>query len=119
MKRLTAALGAVAILSIMPASPALADGASIDEGGNCNSIVPDANGDLTGASVIGTYKSRTTKSGNTNFTCHFNLSAEESPTKGVKAEGFTCFVFGGITTNDSRIQASPGGRMVMTCTVRP
>ena len=117
MRKFIAALGMAALVAVVPATPALADGAVIDEGGSCFSVVPDANGDLTGANVVGDYKSRTTKSGNTNFTCHFDLTDEEAPLKSVKASGFPC-VTPPATTYDSRIQASPGGRMVMTCNVR-
>ena len=118
MRKAIAMLGAAALLSVFPAAPALADGAIIDEGGNCFGAVPDANGDLTGAQVTGDYSSRTTKSGITNFTCHFDLTDEEAPDKSTKARDFACGTPLGITT-DSRINASPGGRMVMTCNIRP
>ena len=118
MRKFIAALGMAALVAVVPATPALADGAVIDEGGSCFSLVPDGNGGLSDIAVTGDYKSRSTKSGITNFTCHFDLTDEEAPAKGVKATGFPCITPGG-TTFDSRIQASPGGRMVMTCNVRP
>lgn len=118
MRKFVASLGVAALVAVFPATPALANGATIDDGGNCSGRVPDVNGELTGAFVVGDYKSRTTKSGITNFTCHFDLTDEQSPTKGVKARNFLCITPAGETM-DSRIQASPGGRMVMTCNVRP
>jgi hypothetical protein len=118
MRRFIATLAVAALVAVLPAAPALAEGAIIGEGGNCSGRVPDVNGLLTGAFVQGEYKSRTTKSGITNFTCHFDLSDDVAPAKSVKARDFLCVTPAG-ETNDSRIQASPGGRMVLTCNVRP
>lgn len=117
MNKLMALVGAAALMSIAPATPAFADGATIGNGGDCFGIVPDAAGNLTGATVIGTYTSRSTKSGITNFTCHFDLNDDEAPAKNVKASGFACQTPLGSTTN-SRINASPGGRMVLTCAIK-
>ena len=113
MNKLMAWVGVAALVTIAPATPALADGATIGSGSECFGIVPDANGNLTGATVIGSYTSRSTKSGITNFTCHFDLTDDEAPAKNVKASGFACQTPLGSTTN-SRINASPGGRMVLT-----
>ncbi len=118
MRKFMAALSAAALVAFVPATPALADGATIGEGSECFGRVPDVNGNLSGDLVQGDYKSRTTKSGITNFTCHFDLSDEQAPPKGTKATGFLCGTPKGVTT-DTRAQASPGGRMVMTCNIRP
>jgi hypothetical protein len=113
MRKFMALLGAAGMLTILPATPALA-GAVIDkDSGICYSIVPDANGGLTGAEVQGSLLVRTNKSWTT-MTCHFNLTAGETPARTTKASGFECTI-GPISTHDTRINASSGGRMVMTC----
>jgi hypothetical protein len=117
MRKLIASLGAAALLIIIPETPAFASGSVVIDGDNCYGVVPDASGSLTGASVVGTYDSRTTKSGITNFTCHFDLTPSEAPSKNVKASGFDCTTPVGLTTN-TRVNASPGGRMVMYCTIK-
>ncbi len=118
MRKFITAMSAAALVAVVPTTPAFADGATIGEGGNCFGKVPDVNGDLAGELVQGDYKSRTTKSGITNFTCHFDLTDEQSPPKGTTATGFPCGTPIGVTT-DTRAQACPGGRMVMTCNIRP
>jgi hypothetical protein len=123
MKRLPALLGAAALLTIMPATPALADG-TIGEDGLCYAGVPNGSGGyMPGGLVAGTYFSRTTKSGITNFTCKFDLSDAMTPPKHVKTSDFPCFVSlgGGVleTADDQRINVSPGGKMTMVCTIRP
>ena len=115
MRRFLALAGMAALLSIAPATPALADG-SIGEDGICIAGVPDGNGGFIGP-VEGTSFSRTTKSGITNYTCHFDLD-ELAPPKNRKASGFPCLTPAGIA-DESRLNASPGGRMTMNCTVRP
>ena len=118
MKKLMALVGVAAMMSIAPATPAFAEGGSIGSNGECYGIVPDVNGSLEGGvQVVGTYTSRSTKSGITNFTCHFDLTDDEAPAKTVKASSFPCQTPLGATTN-SRINASPGGRMVMNCTIK-
>lgn len=117
MRRFIAALGAVALAAVIPATPALAEGAILIDGDYCYSIVPDSSGQLTGESVVGTFTSRTTKSGITNFKCHFNLVGDEIPATTVKASGFWCNTPGGLT-NDTSINANSGGSMVMSCTIK-
>lgn len=120
MQRFLALMGAAALLSIVPATPALADGAVIGEGEDCYGKVPNADGTFPteGDFIAGSYTSRTTKSGITNFTCHFDLTDEQAPPKNRKASNFACGTPMGLATS-SRINASPGGRMVMTCSVKP
>lgn len=115
MQRFLALIGAAALLSIVPATPALADGAVIDkEDGTCSGIVPDANGELTGATVFGDLIVRTNKSWTT-LTCHFDLNDAQAPIQNTKANGFDCYT--PTLTTDTRINASPGGRMVLVCRI--
>lgn len=118
MRKFTAALGIAALLSIIPATPALAAGGTVGEDGTCSAPIPNADGTFSSVFVIGTSFSRTTKSGVTNFTCHFDLTDEQAPPKSYKSRDFECFTPAGSTT-ETRLNASPGGRMVMTCTIRP
>lgn len=117
MMKSLAMLGAAALLMVVPATPALAEGAIIGDGDTCGGVVPDENGNLVGEQILGTYTSRTTKSGITNFTCHFDLPDELTPPTNRKARGFVCGTPMGPTTN-TRINASPGGRMVMSCSIK-
>lgn len=115
MRRFMGVLGAAAMLSIAPATPAFAEGAVVDkQDGTCSGIVPDASGNLTGAVVFGDLTVRSNKSWTT-LTCHFDLTDDEAPAKNTKASGFNCFT--PEPTTDTRANASPGGRMVVTCRV--
>lgn len=115
MRKFSALLGAAALLTILPVTPALADGAVVDKDeGTCSGIVPDADGNLTGAVVFGDLIVRSNKSWTT-LTCHFDLTDEEAPTQNTKASGFDCYT--PVLTTDTRANASPGGRMVVTCRV--
>lgn len=115
MRKFTALLGAAAMISILPATPALAEGAVIDKAeGSCSGIVPDARGNLTGALVFGSLIVRSNSSWTT-LTCHFDLTDEEAPTQNTKASGFPCYT--PELTTDTRINASPGGSMVLTCRI--
>lgn len=116
MRNTIAILAAVGMSMIIPSAPALADGATIGDG-ICAGFVPDGSGGLTDILVFSTYSSRTTKSGITNFSCHFDLNADQAPSKGAKAQGFECVTPYGPAT-ETRVQASPGGRMVMTCSIK-
>jgi hypothetical protein len=109
-----ALLGVGGMLTILPAAPVL--GQVIDpHSGTCNMIVPDSSGSLTGAEVEGTLFIRANSSWTT-MTCHFDLTAEESPDKATHARGFNCRIPPNpVPTTDSRASASPGGRMVLTC----
>lgn len=113
MRKFIALLGAAAMLSIIPATPTLAQVVDTHDG-ICYMIVPDANGDLTGASVQGTLFVRTNKTWTT-MTCHFDLTADEAPPKTTHASGFACSIPPLPVTYDTRATANPGGRMVLTC----
>ena len=113
MRKSTALLGAVAMLSIVPATPVLAQVVDTHEG-ICYMIVPDANGELTGASVQGTLFIRTNNSWTT-MTCHFDLAPNEAPSKTTHARGDDCTYPGFATLMDWRATANPGGNMVLTC----
>jgi len=114
MRKFIALLGAAAVLTIMPATPVLAEDVIIDiRDGICDGIVPDANGQLTGAHVTGTLFVRSNTSWVT-MTCHFDLTADQAPDNETHARGFTCGI-GDISTTDTRASASSGGRMVLTC----
>jgi hypothetical protein len=110
MRRFMGLLGAAAMLSIIPATPALAD----KEDGTCSGVVPDASGNLTGAVVFGDLIVRSNKAWTT-LTCHYDLTDSEAPAKNTKASGFPCYT--PVLTTDTRANASPGGRMVVTCRV--
>lgn len=110
-----AMLGAAALLLTFPATPALADG-SINEDGTCVAGIPDGQGGFSGIAT-GTYFSRTTKSGITNFSCHIELTEAQTPSTNTKAANFPCLTPFGLTT-DSRINVSPGGSLVMTCSIK-
>lgn len=118
MRRPIAMIGGAALLTIFPATPALADGAIIDkESGTCQMIVPDASGLLTGAEVEGSLLIRENKSWIT-MTCHFDLTEEQSPPKATHARGFSCGIPPHGSTTDTRASASSGGRMVLTCRIK-
>jgi hypothetical protein len=113
-------LGVAALLTILPATPALADGAIVAHDGICGGALPDENGELTDIFFLGTSNSRTTKSGITTVTCHFNLPPEVITSGNLKARGFPCYTrenSGGLTY-DTRMNVSRGGRAVMTCRLK-
>ena len=115
MRNLTAMLGAAAMLSIVPATPALSQVIDTRDG-ICNMIVPDTSGNLTGAQVEGTLHVRSNKSWTT-MTCHFDLAEDELPPKTVHARGFSCAIPPLPSTTDTRATANTGGRMVMSCRI--
>lgn len=117
MRKSLAMLGAAALLSVFPATPALAEGATVTKDGVCYAFVPDGSGGLTSIVAIGEALTRTNNSGNTTMTCHFDLDDSQSPPKAARARGFPCETPVGLT-HDTRINASSGGRMVMTCRIR-
>jgi hypothetical protein len=121
MRKFMTILAVSGVAAIVPAAPALADG-SIGADGVCTAGVPDGNGGYIGVAE-GTYFSRSTKSGVANFTCKFDLPPELTPSSHVKTSDFPCLVsLGGNVTelaDDQRINASPGGKMSMVCTIRP
>ena len=114
MRRLMALLGVGGMLTILPAAPVLGQVVDTHEG-ICYMIVPVADGSLSGASVQGTLFVRSNKTWTT-MTCHFDLTAEESPDKATHASGFGCSIPPNpVQTFDTRASASSGGRMVLTC----
>lgn len=118
MRKSVAMLGAAALLTIFPATPALAEGATVTKDGVCYAFIPNGSGGLTSIVAIGEALTRTNNSGNTTMTCHFDLEEGQAPTKAARARGFPCETPIGLTY-DTRINASTGGRMVMTCRNRP
>jgi len=113
MRKITALLGVTAMLTILPATPALAEGAIVAKDGLCFGALPDGNGGFTDIYFEGTATSRTNKSWTT-ITCHFSLDPAIIPSGNLKASGFVCSTGAGMTT-DSRLNISPGGRAVLTC----
>jgi hypothetical protein len=118
MRRFTALLGVAAMLTIIPATPALAQ-AVVAHDGVCGGALPDGEGGFTEIFFFGTANTRTNKSGTT-VTCHFTLDPAIIPAGNLKASGFDCYVGEGGTglTTDTRLNISPGGRAVLTCRLR-
>jgi hypothetical protein len=121
MRKFTALLGVAAMLTILPATPALADGAVVAHDGVCVGALPDGNGGFLDIYFEGTANIRTTKSGVTTLTCHFSLDPEIVPVANLKARGFLCYTGenGAGETHDTRLNISPGGRAVLTCSSKP
>lgn len=118
MTRLPALLGIAALLTIMPATPALADGAVITPDGACGGFVPNEDGS-SGATLIGEISlSNATKSGNVNITCKFDVPDELVPSKTRKSLNFICGFPDGSTTTISRMIVTPGGSGSLTCKKR-
>jgi hypothetical protein len=120
MRKLTALLGLAAMLTILPATPALAEGTIVAHDGLCGGLLPDGNGGLTDIVFFGTANTRITKSGITTVTCHFDLDPSIIPDGNLKASGFDCYTqenFQGLT-NNTRLNVSPGGRAVLTCRLK-
>ena len=118
MKRLPALVGAAALLTIVPATPALADGAVITPDGICGGFVPNEDGSA-GAFIIGEISlSNSTKSGNLNISCKFDVPEELVPSKTRKASGFPCGFPDGSFATESRMVVTPGGSGSLTCKKR-
>ena len=119
MRKFMALVGVAAILTIIPATPALADGAIVAHDGLCGGLLPDGNGGFTDIYFEGVANTRTNKTGTT-VTCHFSLAPGIVPTENLKASGFECYTGEGGTglTTDTRLNISPGGRAVLTCRYR-
>lgn len=116
MRKTTALLGAVALLSIFPATPALAAGTIVIGDGTCNGFVPTVTGGV-GAFLSGGEIHVVTKQNWTTITCHLDIPDGLEPPKGVRAYNVPCLTELGTTT-DTRMSASPGGRAVGTCRLR-
>lgn len=118
MNRLPALLGAAALLTIMPATPAFADGAVITPDGVCGGFVPNEDGS-SGAAILGEISlSNSTKSGNLSIVCKFDVPEELVPPKTRKASDFICGFPDGSTSYDSRMVVTPGGSGSLTCKKR-
>jgi hypothetical protein len=120
MRKFTALLGVTAMLIFVPATPALADGTLVAHDGLCGGLLPDENGDFTDIIFFGTANTRITKSGITTVTCHFTLDPAIIPEGNLKASGFACYTKenGEGLTYDTRMNVSPGGQAVLTCTIK-
>ena len=118
MRKLLATMSATALVAVVPATPALADGAVIDKDlGICQGVVPGPDGQLSDIFVTSNDLIIRANKTWTTMTCHFDLEDHQSPSKATRASNFGCVVDGQLTT-DTRASASPGGRMVMTCRTR-
>jgi hypothetical protein len=119
MRKFIASMGAAAVMSIMPVLPAApANAATVVRGTDCYGLALDENSEfIEGASFLGSLMSRTTKSGITTLTCHYDVPEQYWPKKAVHKSGFEC-TLDGVTSTDTRFSMSPGGRGVLYCTVR-
>lgn len=116
-----ALIGVAAILTIVPATPALADeGAIVAHDGLCGGLLPDGEGGFTDIFFLGEANTRSTPSGIITVTCHFTLDPSIVPDGNLKASGFDCYTQenGGGLTTDTRLNVSPGGRAVLTCRLK-
>lgn len=114
MRKFMAMAGMAAILLILPETPAAAQVIDPDAG-VCTAKVPDEFGVLTGPIINGTLQVTRNKTWTT-MSCHFDVPEELVPDKATHARGFPCGIPPDVPLADqSRISASSGGRMVMTC----
>lgn len=122
MKKYIALIGMSALVSILPASPTLAQNANaavvIDDSG-CVGFVPTDTGGFgpfiftpDGAHAV------LTSSGVQILTCHFDVPDWAVPASATRASGFLCGTYFG-TTNDTKMVASAGGRATLVCKVTP
>lgn len=119
MRRPIALLGATALLSILPETPALAEGSIVVHDGLCSGFVPTADGGFDPGALLETQDTQIVQNGGwVKVTCHFDVPDNLVPAKGVKADGVECMIPGFGLTTDSRMSASPGGRAVGTCRKR-
>lgn len=116
MRKTFLILGAVATAAIIPAAPALAQGTIVIGDGTCTGFVPTPSGGI-GAFLFDGRVHVVTKGSRTTLTCHLDIPEGLEPKKGVRAHGVPCQTTLGVT-NDTRMQASPGGRAVGTCRIR-
>ncbi len=119
MRKFLALLGACAIASTLPATPALAGGSVVIGDDQCGGFVPVSGGGITEANALVTDESHQVIKGDTaTLVCHFDIPDDRLPAKGMKQSDFTCQkMIGGVTVTafDQRMAASPGGRAVLTC----
>ena len=118
MNKLLGPLGAAALLAVLPATPALAEGAVITPDGSCGGFVPNEDGSQ-GSGLLGEISlSNSTKSGNLNITCKFDVPEELVPSKTRKASDFLCAFPDGTLADYSRMVVTPGGSGSLTCKKR-
>lgn len=117
MRRTIALLGATALLSILPATPALAEGSIIISDTECGGFVPTADGGV-GPLLTTTDSHQVQKGSWVTVTCHFDIPEGLEPDKATKAIGVPCFIPGYGWATYTRMAASPGGRAVGTCRIR-
>jgi hypothetical protein len=107
---------ALSAAGAQPAAAQSGNAATISKDGTCGGGIPDADGGFTGFISTGQLVSVTTSGGNATLMCHFDIPAGLEPATATHAEGFTCGIPGGTTT-DSRITASPGGSATLICKI--
>lgn len=116
MRKFTALLGVAAMLTILPATPALAS-ATVDKGdGICTGQAFDSAGVFSGPYFTGDLSYRVTGSGTQLLTCHFDVPTEMRPAQTVSTRNFACYV-DDVLTLDTRASISSGGRMLLTCRI--
>ena len=114
MRQLVAFAGMTAMLLILPEAPAYAQVIDPDAG-VCTARVPDQNGVLSGPILEGSLQV-TRNNTWTTMSCHFDVPDHLIPDKATHARDFPCGIPPDVPVADqSRISASSGGRMVMTC----
>lgn len=124
MKKIVSTIAGATLLAAGLAGPAVSvaakseNSAQIVKDGGCFGFVPDGNGGATtglfnpeGAHAV------STKSGNVTLVCHFDIPEGFEPAKAVKADGFLCGTYFGLT-NDSRVLATPGGKATLICKIK-
>lgn len=115
MRKYVAMFAAGAMASIIPMTPALADGSIVSSGDLCTGFVPGPNGELT-FPLLRTYDSHLVVNGGwATLSCHFDIPDAQLPSKGVKSSAVTCDIPGYGFADETRMSASPGGRAVGTC----
>ena len=118
MRKFMALSGMAAMLLITPVTPAFAVPEIDPDAGVCTGQVPNADGVLTGPVITGTLQVTRNKTWVT-MSCHFDVPEELIPPKATHARDFPCGIPPDVPNADqTRISASSGGRMVMTCRFR-
>jgi len=114
MKKLIALVGIAGLATIMPATPAMAEGATVTQEGQCGGFIPTEDGGI-GDFLWGELHSVVTKKGSTSLVCKFTFEPGIIDTAR-RASGFDCLTFAGTTT-DSKMVASPDGYATLTCKI--